>query len=201
VTDRDEVACPACSETILATAKKCRFCGEWRDASNATADKRPPKSSKARQFALLFWLGFLIVVVGSEFLQADFLLRLRPAMPFLFQLGFIATVLHFLIVRPLKKRKNRNATDGTGKSAPVGASKGMEVAGIGLMGLAAVLMLYSLNMSTTVTTDARDFGFGVRVPSMTVNNIGLMQDKQNMLIVSGFVGLLGLGLFVSGKKG
>ena len=31
--------------------------------------------------------------------------------------------------------------------------------------------------------------------------IGLMQDKQNMLIVSGFVGLLGLGLFVSGKKG
>jgi len=34
---REEVACPACGESILATAKKCRFCGEWR-SETASSD-------------------------------------------------------------------------------------------------------------------------------------------------------------------
>jgi len=30
VMPREEVACPACGEMILAIAKKCKYCGEWR---------------------------------------------------------------------------------------------------------------------------------------------------------------------------
>lgn len=37
VTDREEVQCPACAETILAAAKKCRFCGEWLQARKVNA--------------------------------------------------------------------------------------------------------------------------------------------------------------------
>jgi hypothetical protein len=39
--DREEIACPACGEFILATAKKCKHCGEWLDArATLTADQQ-----------------------------------------------------------------------------------------------------------------------------------------------------------------
>lgn len=46
MTDRDELSCPACSEMILATAKKCKHCGEWLAGSKPSAyEAQPPVSS------------------------------------------------------------------------------------------------------------------------------------------------------------
>jgi len=33
---REEIQCPACSEMILASAKKCKHCGEWIERQDAT---------------------------------------------------------------------------------------------------------------------------------------------------------------------
>ncbi len=43
---REEVACPACGENILASAKKCKHCGEWVATRTPSAHAtRPPASS------------------------------------------------------------------------------------------------------------------------------------------------------------
>ncbi|MFA6193481.1 MAG: hypothetical protein WC726_01270 [Parcubacteria group bacterium] len=35
-TQSGRIKCPYCSEAISASAKKCRFCGEWLDANEGT---------------------------------------------------------------------------------------------------------------------------------------------------------------------
>lgn len=38
--------CPYCSEEILATARKCKHCGEWLDGSHQTSDNHERKNNK-----------------------------------------------------------------------------------------------------------------------------------------------------------
>jgi hypothetical protein len=54
-------------------------------------------------------------------------------------------------------------------------------------------------MNTTVTTESKYLGYGINVPSMTVNNIGLMDDRRNALTVSGLATILGVILFIAGS--
>jgi hypothetical protein len=41
---QDEIACPICAEQIKASARKCRFCGEWLDSTAQTP--RPINASE-----------------------------------------------------------------------------------------------------------------------------------------------------------
>ena len=43
------VACPFCESKISRTAKKCQFCGEWVDATIATAEQKTVAKSEPRQ--------------------------------------------------------------------------------------------------------------------------------------------------------
>ena len=75
----------------------------------------------------------------------------------------------------------------------------MKIIGIIVSLVSAICLLIALNMSTTVTT--RSSGFGdFRIPSMTVNNLGLMQDKQNYIITSAVFLIIGVGLYLFALK-
>lgn len=75
----------------------------------------------------------------------------------------------------------------------------MKSIGLIIASISALCLLLALNMSTTVTTGERTFG-NFTVPSMTVNNLGLMQDKQNYIIVSAVFLILGVGIFLIAPK-
>jgi len=69
--NREEKPCPACSEPILATAKKCKHCGEWLEGHrpevevrNVVTTERTSKSIKAAQL-----VGVLTLVVGFVLTQ------------------------------------------------------------------------------------------------------------------------------------
>ena len=60
----------------------------------------------------------------------------------------------------------------------------------------------AFNMDTTVTTDPRRIGsgeFAISVPSVTVNNIGLMEQRRNHLMLAGLTTLLGVLLIGFGS--
>jgi hypothetical protein len=75
----------------------------------------------------------------------------------------------------------------------------MKKIGIVIASISALCLLLALNMSTTVTTEAKTFG-DFKVPSMTVNNLGLMQSKQNYINVSAVFLILGVGIFLLAPK-
>jgi hypothetical protein len=66
----------------------------------------------------------------------------------------------------------------------------MKKFGIILTSLGVITLLFTLNMDTTVET----------VGGMKVNNIGLMNDKQNYIIVSGILLVIGLLIFLFSTK-
>ena len=75
----------------------------------------------------------------------------------------------------------------------------MKIIGIIVSLVSTICLLIALNMSTAVTT--RSSGFGdFRIPSMTVNNLGLMQDKQNYIITSAVFLIIGVGLYLFALK-
>ena len=75
----------------------------------------------------------------------------------------------------------------------------MKSIGLIIASISALCLLLALNMSTTVTTEEKTFG-DFTVPSMTVNNLGLMQDKQNYIIVSAVFLILGVGIYLLARK-
>jgi len=58
-----------------------------------------------------------------------------------------------------------------------------------LVGLA--LGVYALNMKVSVDVESRDFGYGIRTPAMSVANVTLMEQRQNLLIFSGVLAVVG----------
>lgn len=70
---------------------------------------------------------------------------------------------------------------------------GIVITVLGILGLC-----FSYQMKTTVTSESKSLGYGIEVPSMTVNNIGLMEDRRNAMLVSGIATIIGVILFVAG---
>lgn len=67
-----------------------------------------------------------------------------------------------------------------------------------------VWVIFALNMNVSVTSDAKVIGSGeyeIKVPEMTVNNIGLMDQRRNHMIGAGVVFLAGVILLVFGSQG
>lgn len=64
---------------------------------------------------------------------------------------------------------------------------------LGILILLAGLVLggYSLSMDVSVDVPARDFGYGLSTPAMKVANADRMAQRQNFLIFSGILALVG----------
>jgi hypothetical protein len=64
---------------------------------------------------------------------------------------------------------------------------------IGILILVAGLLLgaYALTMDVGIDMPARDFGYGVSTPAMKVANLDLMTQRQNFLIFSGILSVVG----------
>jgi hypothetical protein len=64
-------------------------------------------------------------------------------------------------------------------------------------------IVYAFNMDTSVITGGETYGsgeFAVQVPIMRVNNLGLMNEKQNNLIISSLILIIGIVLFLVAQK-
>jgi len=53
------------------------------------------------------------------------------------------------------------------------------------------LGIYALNMNVSVEVESKDFGYGIRTPAMSVANVNLMEQRQNLLIFSGVLAVVG----------
>lgn len=72
--------------------------------------------------------------------------------------------------------------------------------GVVLLVAALAVGVYALNIDATVPTDTEYIpGYGL-VGGNRVNNIGLMDDRRNMLIAAGFMAVVGVGLIVASAK-
>ena len=65
--------------------------------------------------------------------------------------------------------------------------------------ISALCLALALNMSTTVTTPAQNLGV-IKIPSLTVHNIGLMQDQKNYITTSTVFLVIGVVLYLLGLK-
>lgn len=71
----------------------------------------------------------------------------------------------------------------------------MRTFGVFLVFVGLIWAVVAFSMSTTITTDSETIGSGeysVYVPSQTVHNIGLMEERRNHLILSGLTVLAGV---------
>ena len=76
----------------------------------------------------------------------------------------------------------------------------MKTVGVLLMIAGLVFGLYGFTMDVTVTVPAQSYGYGISTPAMTVNNIGLMDERRNYLEVGGFLVVLGILVVVLSPK-
>ena len=67
----------------------------------------------------------------------------------------------------------------------------MKVVGIIVLAAGLLLGAYALTMDVGVDVPARDFGYGVSTPAMRVANVDLMTQRQNYLIFSGILAVVG----------
>jgi len=67
----------------------------------------------------------------------------------------------------------------------------MKYFGILLLLAGLGLGIFALNMKVNVDVEARDFGYGIRTPAMSVANVNLMEQRQNLLIFSGVLAVVG----------
>lgn len=78
----------------------------------------------------------------------------------------------------------------------------MRALGIFLVIAGIVWALIAFNMDTTVTTESQTYGSGeyaISVPSVTVNNLGLMETRRNNLMFAGLTILVGVVLIGFGS--
>ena len=74
----------------------------------------------------------------------------------------------------------------------------MRALGILLLVIGAFVGIYALSMNVTVTTESQTIA-GVEIPSQSVNNLGLMDDRRNALMVGGLLVLVGVVLIAAGS--
>lgn len=74
-TERQEIACPYCGESILAVAKKCKHCDEWLGeqkiedsvkVANIVTTEQTGKRYKAIQL-----MGTFLAIIGAILLTVD----------------------------------------------------------------------------------------------------------------------------------
>jgi hypothetical protein len=53
------------------------------------------------------------------------------------------------------------------------------------------LGLYSITMDVSVSVAARDYGYGIQTPAMEVANLDKMSQRQNFMIFSGILSVVG----------
>ena len=63
--------------------------------------------------------------------------------------------------------------------------------GIAILLLGLLLGAYSLSMEVAVDVPARDLGYGIKTPAMQVANIDRMSQRQNYMIFSGILSVVG----------
>ncbi len=79
----------------------------------------------------------------------------------------------------------------------------MKKLSISLILIGIAWIIFAFNFDTSVVTGGQTIGsgeFAVQVPLMRVNNLGLMNEKQNHLIISSLVLLIGVALFIFSNK-
>ena len=67
----------------------------------------------------------------------------------------------------------------------------MKALGIIILVLGLALGGYALTMDVSVDVPAQDFGYGIKTPRMQVANVDRMAQRQNMLIFSGILAVVG----------
>lgn len=67
----------------------------------------------------------------------------------------------------------------------------MKAVGIIILVAGLILAGYALNMDVSVHVPAQDFGYGIRTPESSVANIDKMAQRQNFLIFSGVLAVVG----------
>jgi len=67
----------------------------------------------------------------------------------------------------------------------------MKALGIAILVAGLLLGGYALNMDVSVHVPAQDFGYGIRTPAADVANIDRMAQRQNLLIFSGVLAVVG----------
>jgi ribosomal protein L40E len=78
-------------------------------------------------------------------------------------------------------------------SALISNLLGGSMKAIGIIILVAGLILggFALNMDVSVHVPAQDFGYGIRTPEASVANLDKMAQRQNFLIFSGVLAVVG----------
>ena len=95
------------------------------------------------------------------------------------------------------RRSGRARADAFGRPSEKRRSP-MLTFGIVLLVIGVFVCIIALSMKVTVTTEPQSIG-GIDIPSQTVNNIGLMDDRRNALTVGGLLVLVGVVLTVVGS--
>jgi len=67
----------------------------------------------------------------------------------------------------------------------------MKFFGILILVVGLALSVFALNMKVNVEVESRDLGYGVRIPAMSIANVNLMEQRQNLLIFSGVLAVVG----------
>lgn len=70
--------------------------------------------------------------------------------------------------------------------------KTMKIIGTILIIVGLALGVYALQMNVGVEVPSKDLGYGITTPAMTVANVDLISQRQNYLIFSGILSLLGV---------
>jgi hypothetical protein len=67
----------------------------------------------------------------------------------------------------------------------------MKIFGWVALTIGLMLGVYALTMDVSVAVAAKNYGYGIETPAMSVNNMGLMAQRQNYLIFSGILSVVG----------
>lgn len=67
----------------------------------------------------------------------------------------------------------------------------MKNLGIAILIVGLLLGGYSLTMDVSVDVPSRDFGYGINTPAMKVANVDKMAQRQNFMVFSGILSVVG----------
>jgi hypothetical protein len=67
----------------------------------------------------------------------------------------------------------------------------MKIFGILILAVGLILGGYALTMSVSIDVPAQDIGDGIKLPAMQVANVDRMAQRQNLMIYSGILAVVG----------